>query len=94
MCIKTGNIFDTAQSYLNLQLPCSRSLWESSTHAAWESEREATRTFHTSDLVTLGDLIEAQQSEYTTASAIKMDNWNAGVDTLGNLLNLVGGMAS
>lgn len=85
-------MFDTAQSYLNLQLPCSRSLWEAPTHVAWESERETIRTFQMSGLVTLGDLISAQQSEYTTSNANKLDSWNAGIDNLGTLLNLVGAM--
>jgi hypothetical protein len=42
--------------------------------------------------VTLGDLIDAQQSDYTPANAEKLDRWNAGVDNLGSLLNLVGAM--
>jgi hypothetical protein len=92
VCIKTSNTFDTQQSYLHLQLPSSKSLWEASTHVAWESEREATRIFQMSGLVTLGDLINAQQSEYTSSNAYKLDNWNAGIDNLGTLLNLVGAM--
>jgi hypothetical protein len=92
VCIKTGNVIDTAQSYRNLQLPCSKSLWEAPTHVIWESEREATRTFQLSGLITLGDLIDAQQADYTPSNANRMDSWNAGVDNLGILLNLVGTM--
>ena len=43
-----------------------------------------------SGLVTLGDLIDAQKSGYMLSNAQKLDKWNAGVDNLGSLLNLVG----
>lgn len=45
-----------------------------------------------SGLITLGDLIDAQRSEYAPANANKMDSWNAGADNLGTLLNLVNAM--
>lgn len=32
------------------------------------------RTFHSDAFVTLGDLIEAQQSDFTTSNASKLDN--------------------
>lgn len=92
MCIKTGNIYDASQGYRSLQLPSPKSLWEATTQSAWESECEATRTFQMSGLVTLGDLIDVQQSDYTPSNAKKLDKWNAGVDNLGSLLNLVGAM--
>lgn len=41
---------------------------------------------------TLGDLIDAQQSVDTPSNAQKLDRWNAGVDNLGCLLNLIGSM--
>ena len=92
VCIKTGNIYDASHSYRSLQLPGPKSLWEANTQTAWESQCEATRTFQFNGLVTLGDLIDAQQSEYTPSNARKLDVWNARVDNLGSLLNLVGGM--
>lgn len=55
-------------------------------------ECEATRTCQMSGLVTLGDLIDAQKSADISSSAKKLDDWNAGVDNFGALLNLVGGM--
>ena len=92
MCVKNGNVCDTSQSYRNILLPCPKSLWEAPTQSAWESEYEACRIAQTGGLVTLGDLIDAQQSDYTPSNARKLDRWNAGADNLGCLLNLVGGM--
>ena len=48
--------------------------------------------FQAGGLVNLGDLIDAQKADYTPATARKLDVWNAGVDNLGSLLNLVGSM--
>ena len=67
-------------------------MWEASTRAAWEAERESTRIFYMNGLSTLGDLIDAQNSDYMDASARSLDDWNARIDNLGSLLNLVGGM--
>jgi hypothetical protein len=82
---------DATNSYRNLPLPGPKSLWEASTRSAWETEYEASR-FQTSGLVTLGDLIDLQQSDYTPSNARRLDTWNAGVDSSGSLLNLVGTM--
>jgi hypothetical protein len=68
------------------------SLWEAPTQSAWESEYEASRICQMTGLVTLGDLLDAQKSDYTPSNARKLDKWNAGVDNLGSLLNLVGTM--
>ena len=92
VCVKNGNVWDASQSYRSLPLPSPKSLWEAPTQSAWESEHEAWRNFQTSGLVTLGDLIDAQQSDYTPSNARRLDIWNAGVDNLGCLLNLVGTM--
>jgi hypothetical protein len=87
-----GNVYDASQSYRSLQLPSPKSVWEAKSQGAWEMECEATRAFQMSGLVTLGDLIDAQQCDYTSSEARKLDEWNARVDNLGSLLNLVGGM--
>jgi hypothetical protein len=78
--------------YKSLPLPSSKRLWEASIESAWESEYEANRLLQMGGFVTLGDLINAQQSDYTPSNAQKLDYWNAGVDNLGTLLNLVGTM--
>lgn len=93
VCVKNGNICDASQSYRTLSLPSPKSLWEAPTQFTWESEYEACRNLQTSGLVTLGDLIDAQHSAYTPSNARKLDKWNAEVDNLGCLLNLVGTMA-
>ena len=93
VCVKNGNTCDASQSYRTIPLPSPKSLWEAPTQSAWESEYEASLTFQTSGLVTLGDLIDVQQSDYTPSNARKLDKWNVGVDNLGSLLNLVGTMA-
>ncbi|KAL9635777.1 MAG: hypothetical protein Q9164_003244 [Protoblastenia rupestris] len=90
--VKNGNVCDPSQSYRTLPLPSPKSLWEAPTESAWESEYEACRILRTSGLVTLGDLIDAQRSDYTPSNARKLDNWNAGVDNLGCLLNLIHSM--
>jgi len=94
MCVKNGNVCDASQSYRNILLPSPKSLWEAPSQSVWESEYEACRVSQTSALVTLGDLIDAQQSDYTPSSTRKLDRWNAGVDNIGCLLNLVGGMVA
>ncbi|KIV78005.1 hypothetical protein PV11_09773 [Exophiala sideris] len=90
VCIKTGNIYDRSQSYRSLQLPSPKCVWEANTEAAWGMERDATRTCQMSGLATLGNLIDAQKSADESLNAKKLDEWNAGADKLGSLLNLVG----
>lgn len=92
MSVKTGNPYDTSQSYRSLPLPSPKSLWEAPTLSAWESEYEASRVFQVRGLITLGDLIDVQRSQYTPSNARKLDEWNAGTDNIGSLLNLVGTM--
>lgn len=92
MCVKNGDVCDASRSYRTLPLPSPKALWEAHTQSAWESEYEACCIFQTSGLVTLGDLIDAQRSDYTPSNARKLDKWNAEVDNLGCLLNLVGTM--
>ena len=89
VCVKTGIRCDPSQSYRTIPLPSPKSLWEAHTQSAWESEYEASRICQISGLVTLGDLIDLQQSAYTPSDARKLDQWNAGIDNLGSLLNLV-----
>ena len=90
VCVKTGVTCDPTQSYRFLPLPGLKSLWEASSQSAWKSEYEASRVLQASGLSTLGDLIDVQKSAYSQANAQKLDKWNAGVDNLGSLLNLVG----
>lgn len=92
VCVKNGYTCDTSKSYRHLPLPCPKSLWEAPTHSAWESEYEASHSSQMSGLGTLGDLIDIQQSDNTPSNARKLDIWNAGVDNLGSLLNLVSAM--
>ena len=81
-------VYESCCSFL---LPCPKSVWEASAQSTWESEYEASR-LQASGLVSLGDLIDLQRASYTSRNAQKLDRWNAGVDTLGSLLNLVGDM--
>ena len=89
ICIKTGVACDPTQSYRSLPLPGLKSVWEAQTHSAWKLEYEANHHLHTSGLVTLGDLIDVQKAGYSMSNAQKLDKWNAGVDNLGSLLNLI-----
>ena len=89
VCVKTGIPCDTSHSYRQIPLPSSKSLWEARTQSAWEAEYEANRMLQMSGLVNLGHLIDLQRSQYTAISARKLDLWNASIDNLGSLLNLV-----
>jgi hypothetical protein len=92
ICVKTGITLDPSESYRFIPLPSLKSLWEAPSHYVWEKEYEASHTLQTSGLATLGDLIDAHKSGYSQRNAQKLDVWNAGVDNLGSLLNLVGNM--
>ena len=92
VCVKAGVPCDPTESYRSIPLPAPKSLWEASTQEAWELEYDASRMLQLSGLVTLGDLIDLQRAEYTPANARKLDVWNAGIDNLGALVNLVGSM--
>lgn len=92
ICIKTGLNLDPSQSYRSIPLPSIKCLWEAPTQSAWESEYEASRILQTNGLDTLGDLLDAQKLRHLPRNARKLDVWNAGVDNLGSLLNLVGAM--
>ncbi|RVX70531.1 hypothetical protein B0A52_05182 [Exophiala mesophila] len=89
VCVKNGRALDSSHSYRSLMLPCPKSLWEAKTQSSWEAELQACRVLKTSALVTLGDLVDAQKSDYTPTNALNLDMWNAGTDNLGTLLNLV-----
>jgi hypothetical protein len=88
-CNKTGTACDPSGSYRSIPLPSPKSLWEASSQSAWESECEASRMLQLSGLVTMGDLIDVQTARHTPSNARKLDLWNAGVDNLSSLLNLV-----
>jgi hypothetical protein len=88
-CMKGNVPFDTSQSYRVIPLPAPKSLWEASSRTAWESEYAASCKFQSNDLVTLGDLLDAQNSRHLPLAARQLDKWNAGMDNLGTLLNLV-----
>ena len=92
VCVRNGKLWDPSQSYRTLPLPSPKSLWEAPTQSAWDSEYEACRNFQTDGIVTLGGLVDAQQSDHIPSNARKLDRWYAGVDNLGCLLNLVGTM--
>ncbi|EXJ79568.1 hypothetical protein A1O3_07847 [Capronia epimyces CBS 606.96] len=92
VCVKNGVSCDASQSYRSLPLPSSKSLWEAPTQSAWEAEYKGSRIFHHSGMVTLGDLLDVQQAPYMPSNIRKLDLWNAGIDNLGSLLNLVGTM--
>ncbi|RDW74921.1 hypothetical protein BP6252_06063 [Coleophoma cylindrospora] len=92
ICVKTGISCDPSLSYRNIPLPSLKSLWEAPTHSAWESEYGASHMLQASGLANLGDLIDAQQSGHLPLNAQKLDIWNAGIDNLGSLLNLVSTM--
>ncbi|ETI21809.1 hypothetical protein G647_05878 [Cladophialophora carrionii CBS 160.54] len=89
VCIKTGVACDPTGSYRSIPLPGPKSLWKASTQSAWEVEYEASRMLHVKGLVTLGDLVDIQRSPYTPLNSGKLDVWNARIDNLGSLLNLV-----
>jgi len=88
VCIKSGVPCDPSQSYRNLPLPSMKSLWEAPTKEKWAAELELSHILQSSGLSNLGDLLDTQASASTMSSARKLDRWNAGVDTLGSLLNL------
>jgi hypothetical protein len=92
ICVKTGIPCDPSQTFRFLSLPSLKSLWEAPTQSAWEVEYEASHDLQMSGLVTVGDLIDVQKSVYSPRNAQKLDTWNAGIDNLGSLLNLVSGI--
>ncbi|EXJ59234.1 hypothetical protein A1O7_06666 [Cladophialophora yegresii CBS 114405] len=89
VCVKTGVDCDPTSSYRGIPLPGPKSLWEAPTQSAWEVEYEASRMLHAKGPVTLGDLVDMQRSPYTPFNSGKLDVWNARIDNLGSLLNLV-----
>lgn len=88
-CVRTGTPCETTQRFRALPLPSHKSLWEASTHSAWQSEYDALSTMHSRGLSRLGDLIDAHERAGDIANARRLDVWNAGADGLGILLNMV-----
>jgi hypothetical protein len=91
VCVKTGIVCDPSQSYRHIPLPSSKYLWEAPTQAAWEKEQEAYRMLP-GELLTLGDLMDAQSNGFSPPHSHRLDKWNAGVDGVGVLLNLARNM--
>ncbi|GAM91293.1 hypothetical protein ANO11243_093410 [Dothideomycetidae sp. 11243] len=88
----SGLAYDPMQSYRTIPLPGPKLLWEARTRAAFDKEFSAGGVLRSSGLISLGDLMDAQQSSHLADSAQKLDRWNASVDNLGLLLGLVGPM--
>jgi hypothetical protein len=91
VCVKLSIPCDISQSYRVLPLPSSKALWEASTREAWEAEYTYDQA-HSHGLITLGDLLDVQKAESSAANTKRLDSWNASVDALGGLVNLVGTM--
>ena len=86
--ITTGIPCGTTEASRDLPLPAPRSIWEARSYSDWENEYVA---FYKSDqprMSTFGELIEAHKRSAEPHYAQLIDNWNAGIDGIGHLMNL------
>jgi hypothetical protein len=86
--IKIGVPCDTFKGFREIPLPAPNSLWGARTRLGWQSEYELYKTMPRMGLELFGDLIDACGQSGVGANRMKLDAWNATVDSLGILLNL------
>jgi hypothetical protein len=86
--IKIGVPCDTFEGFRDIPLPAPSSLWGARTRSAWQAEYELYKTMPRMGLELFGDLIDACRQSDTGSNRLKLDAWNATVDSLGILLNL------
>lgn len=72
--------------YLTLPLLSAKSLWEARTQDEWEWEKAVDDTGY--PLATFGELLAAQRSPDNPLYARKLNNWEAGADKLGMMMNI------
>lgn len=92
ICVKTGRPVDTTHSYRILLLPSPKAVWEAPAQLSWHYEYEASRVTRICGLSTIGELLDAQELSHLTSNSRKLDKWNADIDNLGFLLNLIAPM--
>lgn len=65
----------------------SKTMWEARSNEEWQVEK----AFHdTCSLVrTFGELVEAKKDPMNPLNAQKLQNWEAGADKMGVMLNIV-----
>ena len=83
---------EVVDQYRDIPLPCPKPLWEARTRMAWQTEYAIYMSTPRSELGVFGDLIDAYKPDKALASRVDLDNWNAGTDNLGVLLNLSAAM--
>ncbi|KAF2627238.1 hypothetical protein BU25DRAFT_393973 [Macroventuria anomochaeta] len=86
--IKIGVPCDTFESFREIPLPAPNSLWGARTRLGWQLEYELYKTMPRMGLEHFGDLIDACRQSDVGSNRLKLDAWNATVDSLGILLNL------
>ncbi|KAH7068214.1 hypothetical protein BKA63DRAFT_521352 [Paraphoma chrysanthemicola] len=86
--IKIGVPCDTFEGFREIPLPAPNSLWGARTRLGWHSEYELYKTMPRMGLELFGDLIDASRQSGVGSNRVKLDAWNATVDSLGILLNL------
>ncbi|KAH8885716.1 c6 zinc finger domain-containing protein [Thozetella sp. PMI_491] len=71
-----------------LPLCSAKGVWEAKTAPTWASEHTAYTHAPGATLLTVGELIEAQEMSDDPIRANALDAWNARADSLGTLLNI------
>lgn len=70
----------------NLPLLSGKSIWEARTQEEWEAERCLDDVSY--PLATFGELLAAQEKPGDAAHARKLNDWEAGADKLGMMMNI------
>lgn len=86
--VSTGISCGASQSFRDLPLPCTKTLWEARTYSSWETEYVTVYSNTTPRLHRFGDIIDANKGLEDPFNLHLIDTWNAGIDDLGGLLNL------
>ena len=74
--------------YRDLLLCCGRDAWEAESRMGWMTEYTSDVAPEHGGLVTLGDLIDAQNMAEMAGYGEMLDSWHARADKFGLLLNI------
>jgi hypothetical protein len=85
--INTGVPCSTAELFREIPLCSARTVWEARTEASWDLEYQLyTMNAKGFNILTLGNLMDAQDSTTDPLMSQALDNWNANTDSLGVLV--------
>ncbi|KAL0943087.1 C6 finger domain [Colletotrichum truncatum] len=90
-CVKVGIDCSVLEVWDTLRLPCHKAQWAATTLEDWKEETDALQYLHSRGKppTNFAELYQLSRGTNGMAGSDRLDSWNAGVDNIGVLLNVV-----